>query len=386
MADSAGSLPVGGSSLLVLDTPLPAATERDSDRIPTMKIALIGFPLSGKTTLFEAISQGQSRDGIASVPVPDPRLDKIIEIAKPKKVTPVSLEWHDDIPDIVTDKPETVRTTLSAARQMDLLVCVLRLFDTPFAPYHTDIHPLRDLRFWLEECLLTDLQTVENRLERLKKLFQSRKESAADRAEAQILETMRAALSEGKPVRLLEIPEETLNKMRGFGLLSAKPMIAVANLSESLLGKPEADPLPALRALCEEQGIGLCTICATFERDLLALSPEEQEEYLEMAELESPQLPSLIRQVYDQCRLQVFYTIGEDTRAWLLSRGSSAVEAAGVIHSDLARGFIRTEVITFEDFEAHGGWDPAHKAGKMRLEGREYIVKDGDALHIRFKV
>jgi len=353
-----------------------------------MRIALIGFPLSGKTTLFHALCEGHTHEGFASVPVPDPRLERIIEVVQPKKVTHVTMEWHDDLPIVIPDKPETALSTLTAARQLECLVCVLRLFDTPFAPYHTEINPSRDLRFWMEECLLTDLQTVENRLERLGKLFKIHKESAADRAEAQVLERMKAALEAGTPIRELEgLPHEVLVRMRGFGLLSAKSVVALANVSESLLGQEDSsDVYKELKPYCSAHSIAMFSLCAPFERDLLELEPSERTEYLQMMGLSEPRLPAFVRCVYDLFEVLVFYTIGQDTRAWLLRKGGTALEAAGLVHSDLARGFIRAEVCHFEDFVACGGWDAAHKAGKTRLEGREYRVQDGDVIHIRFNV
>lgn len=353
-----------------------------------MRNALIGFPLSGKTTLFHTLCEGHSHEGFAIIPVPDPRLERIIEIVHPKKVTSITMEWHDDLPALIPDKPETVRSTLTEARQMECLVCVLRMFDTPYAPYHTDINPLRDLRFWMEECLLTDLQTVENRMERLGKLFKIHKESAADRAEVQVLERMKAALEAGTPIRELEdLPHDVLIRMRGFGLLSAKPVVALVNVSESLLGHEDSnEAYQELKPFCEAHAITLFSLCVPFERDLLALEPDERAEFLQMVGLSEPRLPAFVRCVYDQFEVNVFYTVGNDTRAWLLPKGGTAQEAAGVIHSDLARGFIRAEVCHFEDFVACGGWDAAHKAGKTRLEGREYRVQDGDVIHIRFNV
>jgi ribosome-binding ATPase YchF (GTP1/OBG family) len=353
-----------------------------------MKIALIGFPLSGKTTLFHTLCEGHAHEGYASVPVPDARLERIIELAKPKKVTPTAMEWHDDLPELIPDKPETVRGTLTVARQLECLVCVLRLFDTPYAPYHADISPLRDLRFWMEECLLTDLQTVENRLGRLGKLFKIHKESAADRAEAQVLERMKVVLETGTPLRELEdLPNDMAMRMRGFELLSAKPVVALVNVSESLLGQEDSsEAYQELKPFCEAHSISLFSLCIPFERDLLELEPSERTEYLQMMSMSEPRLPAFVRCVYDQFEVNRFYTVGNDTRAWLLPKGGTAQEAAGIIHSDLARGFIRAEVCHFEDFVACGGWDAAHKAGKTRLEGREYRVQDGDVINIRFNV
>jgi len=352
-----------------------------------MKIALIAIPLSGCTTLFEALSGGHGRDGIASVPLPDPRFHQLAQQAGAKKIVPVSLEWHDDLPFWQPDKPETVRQPLSVARQSDALVLVVRLFDSPYAPYHTSIDPVRDLRFWLDEFLLSDMQVIENRLERLQKLFQSHKESAGDRAEYALLERMRQAIDKGKSLKEIEIPRDLEPRLRGFGFLTRKPIVVVANVGESLLGNEPKEPrYQALSAFCESQHISLMTLCATFERDLQAVSEEERAEFLAMVGLTESRLPELVRTVYAQLRVQVFYTIGNDSRAWLLPIGGTALDAAGTIHSDLARGFIRAEVCSAEDVLAHGGWQGAQKANKVRLEGRDYVMRDGDVVYIRFNV
>lgn len=354
-----------------------------------MKIGLIGFPFSGKTTLFTALSAGHSHEGVASVPLPDPRLETLVALVHPKKVTPVHLEWHDDLPDLKPGSSSGVKETMSAACKMEVLLLVLRLFDSPFAPYHAAIDPVRDLRFWLEESILYDLQRVENRLERLGKLFQSHKETAADRAEAFLLDQVKESLQAGIPIRQLELASEARTRLSGFELLSTRPLIVLANLSESRLGQQEQDPLfQALQLQCEASQLPLFSLCATFERDLLTLPPEEHVEFLSMVGLEKPLVPELMRFVFDQLRLLIFYTVvGEETRAWLLPREeATALKAAHTIHSDMARGFIRAEVCHFEDFVEAGGWQEAHHAGKTRLEGREYHLRDGDILQIRFKV
>ncbi|MFQ3610041.1 MAG: DUF933 domain-containing protein [Fimbriimonadales bacterium] len=352
-----------------------------------MKIALIGVPLSGCTTLFHALSGGHGRDGIASVPLPDPRFVELARQAGAKKIVPVSLEWHDDLPIWQPDKPETVRQPLSVARQMDALVCVIRLFDSPYAPYHTEINPVRDLRFWLDEFLLSDMQVIENRLERLQKLFQSHKESAGDRAEYALLEQMRHAIEQGESLRTIDIPRDLEPRLRGFGFLTRKPLVVVANVGESQLGQEAQDPhYQALLELCQSLQIPLVPLCASFERDLQEVPQEERAEFLAMVGLTESRLPLLVRKVYEQLHVQVFYTIGNDSRAWLLPIGGTALDAAGTIHSDLARGFIRAEVCSAEEVLAHGGWQGAQKANKVRLEGRDYVMRDGDVIYIRFNV
>ncbi len=270
---------------------------------------------------------------------------------------------------------------------MDALVCVVRLFDSPYAPYHTSIDPVRDLRFWLDEFLLSDMQVIENRLERLQKLFQSHKENAGDRAEHALLERMRQAVEKGESLKTLEIPRDLEPRLRGFGFLTRKPMVVVANISESLLGNESQDArYCSLQSLCKEQNLPLVPLCASFERDLLQVPEEERAEFLAMVGLTESRLPLLVRTVYEQLHVQVFYTIGNDSRAWLLPIGGTALDAAATIHSDLARGFIRAEVCPAEEVLAHGGWQGAQKANKVRLEGRDYVMRDGDVVYIRFNV
>ncbi|MCS7301019.1 MAG: DUF933 domain-containing protein [Fimbriimonadales bacterium] len=352
-----------------------------------MKIALIGFPQSGRTTLFDALSGGHARDGVASIPIPDPRFDALAQQAGAKKITPAAFEWRDDLPDFNPEKPETVRQPLSLARQSDALVCVLRAFDSPYAPYHAPVDPVRDLNFWLDEFLLSDLQVIENRLERLTKLFQSHKESATDRAEYALLEQMQRALNAGASLQAFEIPADMEARLRGFGFLLRKPMTVVANISESLLGNEgQSDMLQQLHALCSERGLPLITLCAAFERDLRLLPETEQAEFRQMMGVQEPALPRLVRTVYEQLRLQTFYTIGDDSRAWLLPKGGTALDAAATIHSDLARGFIRAEVCHADEVLAAGGWKAAQKAHKVQLVGKDYVMRDGEVIYIRFNV
>lgn len=353
-----------------------------------MKIGLIGFWQSGRTTLFEAISQGHAREGVATVPLPDPRLEQLAALEHAKKVSYAVLEWHDDLPDALLDKPDTVRATLAAARTMDALVIVLRLFDSPYAPYHAPIDPVRDLRRWLDEFVLSDLQAVENRLERLERLFQSHKESAGDRAEAQVLNEMRVKLNQGESLRQFELSQELEARLRGFGFLTRKPLVAVANIAERALGNeaslPEWQPL---QALCQQAEVPLVALCAPFERDLQQLPEEEQASFLEMMGLNEPRLNGLFQTVYEQLGVQRFYTlVSGDVRAWLVRRGATTLEAAATIHSDMAKGFIRAEVCPADEVIAAGGWHAAHRAGKVHLVGREHKLHDGDVVQIRFNV
>ncbi len=353
-----------------------------------MKIGILGLPLSGRTTLFEAASGGHAREGVATVPLPDPRLEQLAALEHARKVVPAALEWHDDLPDTFPDRPATVRAALTAARTMDALVCILRLFENPYAPYHAPIDPARDLRFWLDECILSDLQVIENRLERLERLFQSHKEGAGDRAESQALGELRTVLARGERPRTLAFTPEVAARLRGFGLLTLKPFVAVANLAERLLGNEASDArYRSLASLCEQAGIPLVALCAPFERELQQLPPDERSPFLQMVGLTEPRLTALVQTVYDQLGIQRFYTlVGGDVRAWLVRRGATAIEAAATIHTDMAKGFIRAEVCPADEVIAAGGWHAAHRAGKTHLVGRDHPLNDGDVIQIRFNV
>ncbi len=344
--------------------------------------------LSGRTTLFDALSQGHAREGVATVPLPDPRLEQLASLEHAKKVVPAALEWHDDLPDALPDQPARVRAALNQARTMELLVCVVRWFDSPYAPYHAPIDPARDLRFWLDEFVLSDLQVIENRLERLTRLFQSHKESAGDRAEAQVLQELRTRLQQGESLRELHFAPEMEARLRGFGLLTRKPLVVVANLAENLLGSEQSHPeWQLLHAPCQQVSAPLIALSAPFERDLQPLPLEERAPFLQMVGLTEPRLNQLVQAVYEQLGVQRFYTlVGGDVRAWLLRRGGTALEAAATIHTDMAKGFIRAEVCPADEVIACGGWQAVHRAGKVHLIGRDHGLHDGDVVQIRFNV
>jgi ribosome-binding ATPase len=177
-------------------------------------------------------------------------------------------------------------------------------------------------------------------------------------------------------------------RLRGFGFLTRKPMVVVANISESLLGsESRSEMLASLQAVCDAHGSAThVSLCATFERDLRQLPESEQAEFLQMMGIAEPALPRLVRLVYEQLRLQVFYTISDEVKAWLLPKGGTALDAAATIHSDLARGFIRAEVCHADEVLAAGGWKAAHKAGKVHLVGKEHVMRDGDVIYVRFNV
>jgi GTP-binding protein YchF len=266
---------------------------------------------------------------------------------------------------------------------------VIRAFDSPIAT--EPINPLKELNAVAEEFLLADLQVIENRLERIKKTLATRKPGGSappEEIEREVLLRLKETLDEFKPLRTATLTEDERRMIRNFDFLTFKPVIVIANIDEGDLA--QADTLPVLaelRAECETSGSQLIVLCAKAEHEVAELPEDEQTEFLEALGITEAARDRLIRASYAALGHMSFFTVGEDeVRAWTIPVGSNAVTAAGRIHSDLARGFIRAEVMAFADLIAANSWDAAKAANKLRLEGKEYIVKDGDILHVRFKV
>lgn len=350
-----------------------------------MDVGLIGFNAAGKTTLFQAVSHGHGRGEVAAVPVPDPRFDAIVAQVHPKKVTPATVILHDDIEDVQGAGKHFSLRFIDAAKKADLLLHVVRAFDSPMAPFHAEIDPARDVEVVEVELVLADLQIVENRLERLQKSMTVRTPGSPDYLEKQLFERLREPLEAGTPIRAMELDAGEQTIVRNYQFLSAKPMVVTFNVGES----DAASVPPAIQALIEKlaaAGTPAFAVCATVEHEIAQLDAADQPEFLSGMGLTEPASARMIRAVYDAMGLITFFTAGEnETRAWALRRGSSAVKAAGTIHTDIAKGFIRAEVVSYADYEAYGSLDAAYSAGKMRLEGKDYVVQDGDLLHIRNK-
>jgi GTP-binding protein YchF len=351
-----------------------------------MKVGLIGFAGAGKTSLFQAVAEGAGKGSIAAVRVPDPRFDKIVAQVRPKKATPATVTLTDDLDDAQggTGRLFTQRF-LDEARKLDLLLHVVRAFESDVAPYHASVDPQRDISTIEDELVLTDLQIAENRLERLKKSTTARTPGTPDYLDRVFFERVRAELEQGRPIRALELTEDEAAIARNYQFLSAKPMVVAVNVSESEAGHPGPE-VQNLIAKLGALGTQAFAVSAEVEKEIAQLDPEAQREFLADYGLEEPASARLVRAVYDSLGLITFFTAGEnETRAWPLRRGSTALKAADTIHSDIARGFIRAEVVSYADWEAAGSWEAAVAQGRMRLEGKEYVVQDGDLLHIRNK-
>jgi len=350
-----------------------------------MNVGIIGFPQTGKSTLYRAAALGQAKGEVTAVPVPDPRFDRIVSQVKPKKATPATVILHDDIEPIHTSGKLFSLKFLEHARKADVLLHVVRAFDSPMAPYHASVDPARDQEAIDVEMVLSDLQTIESRLERLQKMQTTRAPGSPEYNEKMLFDRIKPIVEEGTPIRAIELNEEEQRICRNYQFLSAKQTVVAFNVSEG----EAASPPPAVKSQIEKLraiGTQAFVVCATLEEEIAQLDPADQPEFLASLGLKEPASARLVKAVYDSLGLITFFTAGEnDTRAWPLRTGSSALKAAATIHNDIAKGFIRAEVVHYGDYDAIGSLDAAYKGGKMQLEGKEYVVQDGDLLHIRNK-
>jgi GTP-binding protein YchF len=367
-----------------------------------MKVGIIGLPQSGKTSLYNALTRsevnlsqfGATEANVGVIAVPDPRFDLAVVRCQPKKVTPATIEFTEGGARIERGERQGQGDKFGSdffvnVRNVDALILVVRAFDDPLVPGPPNgVNPLREAEQILQELLLADLTVVESRLERLDKARLQKRQSPAEAVEQQVLLKIKAHLEELMPVRTLELTEDERRAIRSYAFVSGKPLILVANIDESHACDNEPAAVKALADYARAEGLQLISLCAKIEMEVAQMAPEEEREFLEAMGIAEAARDRLIRAAYAALGLISFFTVGEDeVRAWTITRGTNAVGAAEKIHSDLARGFIRAEVIAFDEFRAVGGcWDEARAAGKMRLEGKEYVVKDGDIMHVRFKV
>ncbi len=351
-----------------------------------MRVGIIGLKYTGKTTLYNAITgsrQPTAQGGVephrAMAKVPDPRLDRLTVMFKPRRQVNASVEWVDVpgfAPGVGADGTREATRFLEHGRKMDALAQVVRCFDEGYG----SSDPRGELETVALEMALADLQIVENRLERLQGDRQ-KKGKVDNPLEPDLLERFRSQLEADRPLRELELNPDEARIAAGFAFLTRKPLIAVLNLEEG------AEAPADLLATAQASGDQVIALCAKVEEELAELSPQEQSEFLADLGLAEPALHRMIRAAYSALDLQSFFTYGEDEcRAWAVRRGALAPQAAGIIHSDMERGFIRAEVCAYDDLMAAGDMAAARAAGKVRLEGKSYEVQDGDLLTIRFSV
>jgi len=346
-----------------------------------MKIGLVGFAGSGKTTVFNTMTGLDAPVGyggevrLGTVRVPDERIDELSAIFKPKKTIYAEMSFCDVPGEHGSEKKGLSSRGLQQIREQEALCLVLRGFHNPAV--EGSPAPEADLEAFHAECVLADLGIVERRLER------ARKENA-DAREITAFELMHTTLESERPLRLLSEHELDREMLKGYALLTDRPLLVALNRDEA----DAAQPLPApLEARIAELGAAGMSLSASVEADIAALDAADQPAFLEDLGLKEPALTRFIRTAYGLLDLISFFTVGEDeVRAWPVRRGSNAKTAAGRIHSDLERGFIRAEVIPYEVFMEHGSEAAVRDHGKLQVEGKEYVVADGDILHIRFNV
>lgn len=348
-----------------------------------MKVGLVGFARAGKTTIFNALTGLSAEVGgfekkreaaIAVVKVPDPRIDALAEIVHPERNKYAEVVFLD-FPPPEERKSGLETEALVQMREVEALAQVVRAFDDPLSSTSTD--PLRELRDFHTELVLADMAVIEKRLERLKK------EKGKER-EKELLEKCQKILEEEKPLRNVSfLPEEQL-LLSGFAFLSQKPLLIVYNVAEDAL----KEPLPAnVAEYAKTENLLVISICGKVEMDIAQLEEEERGVFLADLGLTDSAKDRFIQQAYALLNLMSFFTAGPmEARAWTITRGMTAVKAAGKIHSDIERGFIRAEVIAYDDYLRYRGEAGCRDAGKMRLEGKEYVMQDGDVVHFRFKV
>jgi len=358
------------------------------------KCGIVGLPNVGKSTLFNALTSAAIPaenypfctidPNVGVVPVPDPRLDELARIVQPKKVVPAVMEFVD-IAGLVkgASRGEGLGNQfLAHIRETHAIAEVVRCFEDPNVTHVSGrVDPVDDIDVINTELCLADRETLDRALQRAQKGAKAGEKEA--KARAAVLERAIAHVDQGRPARSL--PAEDLELIKDLHLLTAKPVLYVANVEESGL---ETNPwLPKLKALAAEEGAEVIPISAAVEAEIAALPEAERRPFLEDLGLTEPGLNRLIRAGYRLLGLQTFFTAGpKEVRAWTIPVGATAPAAAGVIHTDFERGFIRAEVVSYDDYIRCGGEQGAKEAGKWRLEGKEYVVQDGDVMLFRFNV
>jgi hypothetical protein len=358
-----------------------------------VKVGIIGLPSSGKSTLFQLLtgaaapppgSRAEARLGIARVP--DARVDALAEMYRPRKKTPATVEYVD-VPGVAKGEGAAL-VDLPALRGVDALLHVVRAFasDTVAHP-DGSVDALRDAKMLELELILADLGAVERRLERLDANIK-KANRADDVAEREVFLKLKAALEAEQPLRQVTLADDERKRLRSYSFLSEKPLVLVVNMGEDdVRDAAGALARSGLAAFASAPGVAVCPVAAPIEAEMAQLSAEDARAFREDLHLEEPGLDRVIRTSYALLGLISFLTAGEDEcRAWTIRKGTRAQQAAGAIHSDIERGFIRAEVVAFADLMAAGSLAACRERATLRLEGKEYVVQDGDVINFRFNV
>ncbi|MCG2314791.1 redox-regulated ATPase YchF [Staphylococcus epidermidis] len=359
---------------------------------------IVGLPNVGKSTLFNAITKAGALaanypfatidPNVGIVEVPDSRLIKLEEMVQPKKTIPTTFEFTD-IAGIVkgASKGEGLGNKfLSHIREVDAICQVVRAFDDENVTHVSGrVNPLDDIEVINMELVLADLESVEKRLPKIEKMARQKDKTAE--MELRILTQIKEALEDGKPVRSIDFNEDDQKWVNQAQLLTSKKMLYIANVGEDEIGDKDNDKVKAIREYAANEDSEVIVISTKIEEEIATLDDEDKEMFLEDLGIEEPGLDRLIRTTYDLLGLSTYFTAGvQEVRAWTFKQGMTAPQCAGIIHTDFERGFIRAEVTSYEDYVQHGGENGAKEAGRQRLEGKDYIMQDGDIVHFRFNV